>query len=699
MHIVRTDTRPYRLGLCISDQPSPRVLRRAFRLMGGRWGGVFDVLVIVEPDKSLNDFNRSVLKRADPDYVLVIDPRLDDFDPTALIDELNLQPFQALRFRERAEQTMQTMRSVFRERPSAVIGTGGEQVIDYDNSTLTWRRAAEYGLPSSPTRRVRVAPQTSKARTPVEWSRRGLRSRSSTIRWMVFGTDTDIRAAAGFWSLRALGARPEWMGPDDLDNSDAPVTGRRLRVYAPGEDQQRVASAVKRWTADGVSVGTSENKPIGLGSGSAYFASHVQPATEHAGLLRFSLPAPPVTGEPLSGALSGVAEYHLQSSDPKSPDGTMLAPVERSRELVAAADPWRNIRVTQRGIAQEHNISRATLVTIPAISYEQAVAAPLHQAGYELEPSDKGRFQQRSLELARGLRFLAWCLRQRESARLLDLFFEHHLGTSPRADYRRAVTLNDLRNRLHDDLRAKRPRLRRPLLDRAEEWLVGWTDALLERGLLISGYVLACQRCAYRGWYRADDIGQQFTCERCAATSHLSAAAVRSFRLNEAFWQLRRNNGQVVTLLLAALRDQARWSLLYLPELGLSSPNTAAGEADVVALLDGALILAEAKSNNTLSKAEIGWYRTVAARVHAHRLVFATTDNSNRLCQKLECESCEQQGGAYHRDYAWDNASRARIQETRDKLLARNIEVETVCYQTLIDAHADAKEELAPFTG
>ncbi len=44
-----------------------------------------------------------------------------------------------------------------------------------------------------------------------------------------------------------------------------------------------------------------------------------------------------------------------------------------------------------------------------------------------------------------------------------------------------------------------------------------------------------------------------------------------SFRLNEAFFQMRTHHGEVVTLCLAVLREKARQSLLYLPEVTLSS--------------------------------------------------------------------------------------------------------------------------------
>jgi hypothetical protein len=175
------------------------------------------------------------------------------------------------------------------------------------------------------------------------------------------------------------------------------------------------------------------------------------------------------------------------------------------------------------------------------------------------------------------------------------------------------------------------------------------------------------------------------------------AAAIRSFRLNEAFWQLRCHNGQVVTLVLSAMRREARRSFLYLPEIELSQAGTATKEVDVLALVDGALMIAEAKSNATISKAELGWYRTIAARTRARRLILATSDNSRPLCRALECTACATQGGEHHRDYAWDAGTRTRIADTRAKLVNRGIEVRTLCYESLIASRADARDELSMF--
>jgi hypothetical protein len=404
VQIVRTDTRPARLALCVASSPNSRVLRRAFRLLGGRWGGQFDVLIELDSDGTLASLQRAMLEAADPDYIFVVDPRLDTFDWQQLLSDLDLQPFEVVRLREGAEHKQ--WRSVFRESPTAPLGLAERQsVADYDRPSLTWQEAAEHGLPLGHTRRERLAPREQMGRDPLMLSRAHLTVRGALHRWLIFGDDTDSRLAAVFWSVRALGGRPTWAPAIALYETDPPFPRpHRTYLYAPGVPEADVAAAGHRWSGGQVEAiaWTDEIRPR-FARGAPYFASHLEPAPEFGGLLRFSIPSPVVHGEALAPFIPGVAEYQLQSPTPGAPDGVLLARVAASIPLIAASvrDPDR-LRVTRHGIAELRTIGRPGLVTLPDVDYEQAVAAPFEEAGLRIAKSDKGRYQQRSLELGRG---------------------------------------------------------------------------------------------------------------------------------------------------------------------------------------------------------------------------------------------------------------------------------------------------------
>jgi hypothetical protein len=141
---------------------------------------------------------------------------------------------------------------------------------------------------------------------------------------------------------------------------------------------------------------------------------------------------------------------------------------------------------------------------------------------------------------------------------------------------------------------------------------------------------------------------------------------------------------------------EAKDSFLYQPEVELHGPNNQR-EIDAIALLDGGLVLAEAKSNNELAAAEVNWCVYAARRSRASEVLFATTSLSRPLCAALECDRCRAENGEHHRDYAWSDGSRIRVSGARQQLVQPGTRVRTLCFESLVAAHGDATEELKPF--
>src|SRR4051812_15690898 len=93
MQLVETTVRPARLAVVVSTAASSQTLRRAFRLVGGRWGGMYDLLVRVEVGAELHRFYRGALIAADPDLVVSIDPALRRHPLADQVAHLGIQPF------------------------------------------------------------------------------------------------------------------------------------------------------------------------------------------------------------------------------------------------------------------------------------------------------------------------------------------------------------------------------------------------------------------------------------------------------------------------------------------------------------------------------------------------------------------------------------------------------------------------------
>ena len=212
----------------------------------------------------------------------------------------------------------------------------------------------------------------------------------------------------------------------------------------------------------------------------------------------------------------------------------------------------------------------------------------------------------------------------------------------------------------------------------ARDWLKSWTDALLVKDLLIAGYLLDCNRCASRHWYPSPDIGQYFRCNRCGGDGVVPAPQRRTFRLNEAFFQFRQHGGQVVTFALSALRAEASESFLYRPETNLSGPG-GTREVDGIALVDGRLVLLEAKTKNSLSTTEMSYYNRAARAARVQRMIFATT-SSRRLAVRTPSCPCR---GTGNRDHAWDDGAQSLISTARGRLESLGTEVDTWCKESL----------------
>jgi hypothetical protein len=242
------------------------------------------------------------------------------------------------------------------------------------------------------------------------------------------------------------------------------------------------------------------------GASAPLFAQQILPVVPHGNRLRFPTPPPPVVPR-LPRLIDGVAVHRVLSPDINDPDGVILSRDPESRALVQAG-AVAGRRVTRDGVAERTNLARPTLIDLPLVHYEDALSAPLRSAGYLASHSDKGRYHQRTLQLAGGLLFFSWMLRQPQSASLFDLFFWRPNGAP--AAYRRAVTFADLESQLHTDARGSRKRLRSERRRIADVWLREWTDALLAREILLAGYLLDCSHCAARLWYRIRAVDQRF---------------------------------------------------------------------------------------------------------------------------------------------------------------------------------------------
>jgi hypothetical protein len=303
------------------------------------------------------------------------------------------------------------------------------------------------------------------------------------------------------------------------------------------------------------------------------------------------------------------------------------------------------------------------------------------QAGYRIDLSDQGKYMHRTLSLFGGLRRLSALLRDDRVIAILDEFLKHHrTGQQLAGEYRRVLTLDDMRNVIINLLDQKS----RKKKDETSQFVDHLLRQLMEIGAVHSGYILDCTHCNLEEWYPIDSVGETFRCRRCLATQIRPPSPAIFFRLNEALYQAYLNNFTVPSLVLDTLNNSSRGSYIFAPQIKLNAADILSPEIDIVAICDGILTLGEARSTNNIEKKKIDILESTAFRIKAQHIVIATS--SRHTCQGTDCNTCSRKANYADNAFAHGSDSdkkfwgpRERIKDLRGRLFKQGIHVITIC--------------------
>jgi hypothetical protein len=153
-------------------------------------------------------------------------------------------------------------------------------------------------------------------------------------------------------------------------------------------------------------------------------------------------------------------------------------------------------------------------------------------------------------------------------------------------------------------------------------------DRLLALNVLRQGFLLYCARCRSYAFYRIDQVGPTFECHSCGHASPLShgqwyahdAEPHWYYSLDQVIRDLLTHHGDVPLLAAADLSHQA-FSALWSPELMVTNDSSCV-ELDMCLVIDGRIVVGEAKSNRTLSGNK-GTQEAARRLVHAAQLLSA----------------------------------------------------------------------------
>ncbi|MER6353695.1 hypothetical protein ABT186_18105 [Streptomyces sp. NPDC001634] len=252
----------------------------------------------------------------------------------------------------------------------------------------------------------------------------------------------------------------------------------------------------------------------------------------------------------------------------------------------------------------------------------QVFSTLLAGAGVTLEESDKGRYTRRMIELWGDFAALAADLKEGPAANLLSGWIS--AGKEPGRVYqdRKYLTLADVRM----------------MTGGSEESARQLLDGYLQRSIATRGLLLTCGQCVGTGFYRLEDIGSHFRCQRCRQHNPIVRSAWKGqelepqwyYGLDEVAYQGLRSNIHVPILALAALAEPAH-SFQHMPEAVVRRDGYPDLEVDLWAIVDGRIVIGEAKISDRLEPTKREEARRCAALkgliddLSADEFVMATT--------------------------------------------------------------------------
>lgn len=157
----------------------------------------------------------------------------------------------------------------------------------------------------------------------------------------------------------------------------------------------------------------------------------------------------------------------------------------------------------------------------------------------------------------------------------------------------------------------------------------------IDNDILVRGLLLFCSVCGHRDFYQESEITNQFSCKKCIGRQVLKSAAFRSdeprflYRLNPLISALQRESSDVVLWGVKKLKDSATTYFEWTSEIELHSAAGATQELDLVANVDGRLVVGEAKSNGQLRNPQLHNYVDLCRALRISRFLCITLGRWN----------------------------------------------------------------------
>ncbi|MBK9038027.1 MAG: hypothetical protein IPL83_02510 [Bdellovibrionales bacterium] len=149
-------------------------------------------------------------------------------------------------------------------------------------------------------------------------------------------------------------------------------------------------------------------------------------------------------------------------------------------------------------------------------------------------------------------------------------------------------------------------------------------DSWIEKGIILRGERLVCQRCGWADFYSEEEYSRQFTCDRCSAKWKRNLKTMGAieprflYGLNPLIYGLFDNTSELTILGIDSLKKTAKWYLEAETEIEiLDAQNKVIMEVDLIANLDGKFVIGECKVNGALNGNQLQSYVRFCKQVRA----------------------------------------------------------------------------------
>ena len=246
--------------------------------------------------------------------------------------------------------------------------------------------------------------------------------------------------------------------------------------------------------------------------------------------------------------------------------------------------------------------------------------------GLSIKYSDKGNFHIESVRLFDSIDKMISFLKNEKYKKIMDLYLSKNENDDfvkyLQADQRMYLKFKSFNKIIGDEERA-----------------INLRDELVNKGILLRGFIFKCESCRNASWYNIEYVERTFTCSRCGAKQiyikkhwfNSSDEPQWFYKLNEVFYQGLINNMHVPVLTIGWLKKGSKESFLYVPELEIRRNPTSEEpdlEIDFCVASDGEIIIGESTIIDKLAQKKIRKYKHIANSLRASSVIFSTFGES-----------------------------------------------------------------------